>query len=672
VNRAIGTILLGVILMAAPADATRAANVHHDTYSPDGSIRVRFLLEGGRPRFSASVDGAVILNPSPLGFRFRHESPLVDMFKVTRVESRSFDETWEQVWGEDRFVRDNYNELLVTLRETDTPHREMEFVFRVFDDGFAFRAILPEQPNLGSFEIMSEETAFRFAGDYTAWWIPGDYDSYEHLYREGPLSEVVTANTPVTMKAAADLYLSVHEANLTDYAGMTLARDGSVPNALLCQLVPWPDGAKVKASTPMVTPWRTVQIGRRPGDLVESHLILNLNEPCVLEDTSWITPMKYVGIWWGMHIGKETWTKGPNHGATTENAKRYVDFASAHGIPGLLIEGWNTGWEGWGRENAYDFVTPYDDFDIYEVVRYATDHGVSIIGHHETGGDVPSYEQALDVAFALYERLGIRAVKTGYAGSIFPRGHHHHGQRMVNHYRTVVEKAARYGIMLDVHEPIKPTGIRRTYPHMMTREGVRGMEYNAWSEGNPPEHTTILPFTRMLAGPLDYTPGIFDVFFEESNRPENRVRTTIAKQLALYVVLMSPLQMAADLPENYEGNAAFRFIEVVPCDWDETRALDAEIGDYLSIARRSGRDWFLGTITDEEGRRLEIPLDFLEEGLEYHALIYEDAEDAHWETNPTAVTIREILVRRGDVLDVRLAPGGGQAVWFTSPEAGTR
>ena len=540
----------------------------------------------------------------------------------------------------------------------------MELVFRAFDDGVGFRYVLPEQPNLGRFDIMSEETEFRFAGDHTTWWIPDDHDSYEHLFRETPLSGVEGANTPVTMATTDGLYLSVHEANLTDYAGMTLVPVPGAANALAAELVPWADGTKVMGTAPLATPWRTLQVGERPGDLVESHLILNLNDPCVIEDTSWIRPMKYVGIWWSLHIGKESWHEGPTHGATTENAKRYVDFARDHGVGGVLIEGWNTGWDRWGAQGAFDYVTPYDDFEIDEVVRYAEKNGVSIIGHHETGGDAADYEQRVDGAFEFYGKAGIKAVKTGYAGGIYPRGQRHHGQWMVYHYRKVLEKAAAGRIMLDVHEPIKPTGISRTYPNMMTREGVRGMEYNAWSEGNPPAHTTILPFTRMLAGPLDYTPGIFDIMLEDY-KPDNRVHTTVAKQLALYVVLLSPLQMAADLPENYEGNPAFEFIERVPCTWDETRVLTAAIGDYVVIARRSGDDWFLGGITDEDARELDIELDFLDGDGTFAARVFADAPDADWRTNPTAVEIFDTEVGSADSMTLRLAPGGGQAVWFS-------
>jgi alpha-glucosidase len=582
-------------------------------------------------------------------------------FTIDGIAERSLDETWKPVWGQRSEIRNKHNELKVSLREEKAPHRRVNITFRVFNDGLGFRYEFPDQDTLKDFEIMSEETQFAFAGDHEAWWTPADFDSYEHLYTEGHVSDIKAANTPLTMKTEDGLYIAIHEADLTDYAGMMLARAKGPMLGLVSSLVPWPDGSRVKGTTPLRTPWRTIQIATWPGGLVESDLILNLNELSVIEDTSWIKPMKYIGIWWGMHIDKYTWHTGERHGATTENAMRYIDFAARHGIPAVLIEGWNTGWDRWGQEGAYDYVTPYPDFDLEKVVDYAAGKGVVIIGHHETGGDVPGYEGRLDEAFTLYKNLGIPAVKTGYAGSIFPKGYHHHGQWMVRHYRMVVEKAARYGLMLDVHEPIKDTGISRTYPNMMTREGARGTEYNAWETGNPPEHMTILPFTRMLAGPLDYTPGIFDLTFEEY-KPNNRVYSTLANQLALMVVLYSPLQMAADLIENYEGHPAFTFFETVPVDWDETRVVNGEIGDYITVARRSGAEWYMGSITDESARVLTIGLTFLEPGETYIARIYADAPDADFRTNPTAYEIREQEVTREDILTVELAPGGGQAI----------
>jgi len=653
-----------IIVLLSLAVASSRAEQQTVIFSPDGNVQVRFSTSEGIPQYSVFFHGEEIIAPSSLGFDIRNAPSLREGLTVLETNEREYNETWKPVWGEASEIVNHYNELTARLAEADEPNRRMNIIFRVFNDGVGFRYEIPGQDRLKDFEITSERTCFTLTDDHLCWWIPANWDSYEQTYTRSPLSEVTAANTPFTMQTAGGVCISIHEANLTDYAGMTLRASGGEEYGLESDLVPWPDGAKVKTSTPMVTPWRTIQISDRPGGLIESHLILNLNEPNVIKDTSWIKPMKYIGIWWGMHIKKYTWYIGPEHGATTEIAKQYVDFASAHHIPGLLIEGWNTGWENWGKKDAYDFVTPYADFDIEEVVRYARERNVVLIGHHETGGDVPRYEEMIDSAFAMYRRLGIPAVKTGYAGGIFPRGQHHHGQWMVNHYRSVVEKAAEYHIMLDVHEPIKPTGIRRTWPNMMTREGVRGMEYNAWSEGNPPEHTTILPFTRMLAGPLDYTPGIFDLTFDEY-RPENRVYTTLAKQLALYVVLYSPLQMAADLPENYVGRPAFEFIEKVPVDWDETLALNGEIGDYVTIARRSGDEWYIGSITDENMRVLFLEMSFLDAGKKYNARIYADTPYTNWEQNPTLIDISDAEVDCNTTLTIKLAPGGGQAIRIT-------
>ncbi|MBN1384472.1 MAG: glycoside hydrolase family 97 protein [Elusimicrobia bacterium] len=637
------------------------SDIEKKLYSPDRKINIIFKLRNGIPFYSVFYEDKAVIQPSLLGFRFKDARPMRNNFLLLDAAQSSFDETWKPVWGTVDKIRNNYNQLYVKLKEEGYPQREMHLVFRAYNDGIAFRYILPEQTDLKNFAIISEETYFRFSGDHTAWWIPNDYDSYEHIYNETPLSQVKAANTPITMKTKDGLYLSIHEANLTDYAGMTLEPVRG-ENRFKAVLVPWPDGTKVKGSTPLKTPWRTIQISTRPGGLIESRLILNLNEPCVIKDTSWIKPVKYVGIWWGMHIGKYSWAKDHKHGATTGNTKMYIDFASKHGIPAVLVEGWNLGWERWGATGAYNFVKAYSDFNLKEVVDYGKKKGVFIIGHHETGGDVPTYDKQLEEAFLLYHNVGVPAVKTGYAGKIRPEGYHHHGQWMVNHYRKVVETAAKYRIMIDAHEPIKDTGISRTYPNMMTREGVRGTEYNAWSDGNPPSHVTILPFTRMLAGPLDYTPGIFDLRFDRYKQKE-RIRSTLANQLALYVVLFSPLQMAADLPENYEKHLdAFEFIKEVPCNWDETRVIDASIGDFVAIARRKGKNWYIGSVTNEGARKLEIPLSFLSTGKKYAAHFYSDSPNADYNTNPTAYKISRFIVDKDDTIIASLASGGGQAV----------
>jgi alpha-glucosidase len=540
----------------------------------------------------------------------------------------------------------------------------MVVVFRVFDDGLGFRYEFPEQPNLDYFEILDEHTEFWLAGTGDAWWIPAYRDNrYEYLYTRSAITRLDTVHTPVTFEMDDGLYLSIHEANLTDFASMTITNKGA--GLLEADLVPWRDGTKVKVLPPHVSPWRTIQLARSPGDLITSYLILNLNEPSQLVDTSWITPGKYVGIWWGMHIGLLTWESGPRHGATTRRAKQYIDFAAENGFLGVLVEGWNLGWN--DDPKVFNYTEAYPDFDIQEVSRYAISKGVRLIGHHETFANVANYESQVEAAFDFYKSLGVRVVKTGYVGTRVDGGEWHHGQFMVRHYRRIIHLAAQRGIMLDVHEPIKATGIRRTFPNMMTREGARGMEYNAWSAdgGNGPEHATVLPFTRMLAGPFDFTPGIFDHYFPET-RPNSQVPSTLARQLAYYVVIYSPLQMVADLPENYRGNAAFQFIKDVPTDWEETRVVHADIGDFVAIARkdRNSEDWYLGAVTDEKSRSLETPLSFLEAGKMYVAHVYADGPDASFDRNPLDMNIATFLVNREVTIDLALAPGGGQAIRF--------
>ena len=655
--------------------------------SPSENVLAEFFLnDEGQPGYKVYFKEKLIIDESYFGFDFRYAKPLKNNFSISQYGENGFSETWETILGEQRYVDNNYNELKIELIEETGLQRKMIIVFRVFNDGLGFRFKFPEQENLNDVVIMDENTEFNLTGDHQTWWIPGDWDIYEHLYNTTKISEIDTlskrnhlslaqtyipynaVNTPVTMKTEDDIYLSFHEANLTNYSGMTLKVD-TENYILTSELVGSADDSKVKTSTPFVTPWRTVQIAENAGDLIESNLIVNLNEPNKLKDTSWIRPMKYVGIWWEIHIGKSTWDMASGrHGATTENAKYYIDFAANNGIDAVLVEGWNTGWERWfgfdDREGIFDFVTPYQDYDLFEVANYALKNDIEIIMHHETSSAPRTYEQQLDTAFTLCHELGINAVKTGYVQEIIPKGEYHHGQWMVNHYRKVLEKAAEYEIMVNAHEPIKDTGIRRTYPNMVAREGLRGQEFNAWSEGgNPPEHLTIVPFTRMLAGPIDFTPGIFDIKLSDF-KPDNQINTTLAHQLALYVVIYSPLQMAADLPENYIGQPAFQFIRDVGLNWEETRVLDGEIGDFVIIARkeRATDNWFIGAVTDEHSRPISINLDFLNNDLSYTAKIYVDAKDAHWDKNPTAIDIYERTVNRKDVLNLVLKEGGGAAL----------
>ncbi|MCH7473518.1 MAG: glycoside hydrolase family 97 protein [Gemmatimonadetes bacterium] len=654
--------------------ATASAQDQLRVASPDGRNEVTVEIREGRLYYSLHRDGRAVLLPSLLGFEFRGAQPLRDGLRVVETTRKTVDETWTQVWGEVARVRDHHHELRLVVAEDGPSGRRFAVVFRVFNDGVGFRYELPEQPGLGAFEITEELTEFVMADDARAWWIPAfQPNRYEYLYRSSPVSTLDTVHTPLTMEFRDGLHVVIHEAHLVDYAGMTLVGGREQNRTLRTYLAPWEDGVKVRGRTPFTTPWRTIQVADQAADLAPSVLGLNLNPPNALEDVSWIRPMKYIGIWWGMHIGTMTWGSGLKHGATTENAKRYVDFAAANGFGGVLVEGWNRGWDGdWlANGDVFSFTEAYPDFDLGAVAAYASERGVELIGHNETSMGIENYERQLEDGFALYESLGMSAVKTGYVGDRTREGHAHHGQYMVRHWRKVIEAAARHGIMLDVHEPINDTGERRTYPNMLSREGARGQEYNAWGGegGNPPEHETILFFTRMLAGPMDFTPGVFDILIESASgsprRPEeSRLRTTLAKQLALYVVLYSPLQMAADLPENYVNQPAFQFIRDVPVDWEDTRVLDGKIGDYVVVARqeRDGESWYVGAITDEEARTLEVTLSFLVPGRSYVAEIYADGPGAHWLHDPLPIEISERPVDAGSRLTLSLAPGGGQAI----------
>lgn len=637
--------------------------------SPDGTIRLAFAVDSaGRMTYSVTDGGVRLFEPSRLGFEAA-EADLGGGFAVENVSRTSVDETWTQPWGENKENRSRYNEMAVRLRNGGGVRLTLRF--RVFDDGLGFRYEY-EACGADSLRVTDELTEFRFAADGDSWTIPASFDTYELLYRKLPLSELADANTPATFKVGG-LYGSIHEAALYDFPEMTLRKTDGL--AFKSDLAPLPDGTKAHVGNKFTTAWRTVQLAPDAVGLINSSLILNLNEPSKIGDTSWIRPMKYVGVWWGMHLGVETWAMDDRHGATTENAKRYIDFAAANNIQGVLFEGWNEGWENWGGSQSFDFTKPYADFDIAEIVRYARERGIEIIGHHETGGNIPDYERQLERAVKWYADLGIHNLKTGYAGGI-SGGNNHHGQYMVRHYQHVVETAAKYRMTVNAHEPIKDCGIRRTWPNMMSREGARGKEWDAWSAGNPPSHEVTLPFTRLLAGPMDFTPGTFDILYENTrNSPRRklwncgpevdmRVNTTLAKQIAEWVIIYSPVQMASDLIENYEGHPAFRFFRDFDADCDWSRALAGEPGEFVAVVRRAGENYFLGAATDEQPRTLSLPLDFLKPGTKYRATIYADGPDADWKTNPTSYTISEREVSAADTLEVAMAPGGGQAVSF--------
>jgi len=668
-------MLLPVVASLLPMDVVVAAEPPLTASSPSHVVQVQVQVRDGQPYYRLSRFGVAVLDWSRLGLQFSDAPSLADGLSVAGSASRRVDERWQQPWGEKQWIRNHFSELRVAFTSADAA--TLTLVLRVYDDGFGFRYEVPADARYTQRTISNELTEFAFTGDHSAWW-NGAYlpNRYEYLYRHSPLSAIWKAVTPLTMKTAHGLYLSVHEAALVDYAEMTLENVGG--NRLKADLIAWSDGSKVKTTGAFVTPWRTVTVAERATGLIDSDLIVNLNEPNKLGDVSWLEAGKYVGVWWEMHIRKSTWAAGDKHGATTANVKRYIDFAAKYGFKGVLVEGWNVGWDGdWiANSELFNFTTPYPDYDFDALTRYAKANGVRLIGHHETSGGIANYERQLDEAMAYMQAHDVRVVKTGYvkrnglierigeAGK--PVHEWQHGQFMVRHYQKVVEVAAEHHIAINTHEPIKDTGLRRTWPNWMSREGARGQEYNAWSEGNGPGHIANLAFTRMLSGPMDFTPGIFDLGSDEALRERN-LSSTLAKQLALYVVLYSPLQMAADLPENYEAKpAAFQFIRDVPADWAQSRAIDGEIGDFVVIARRdrNSRDWYLGAVTDENGRLLSVPLGFLESGVRYRAQIYGDGIDASWDKNPEAIEISTREVTGNEMLSLRLAPGGGAAIRF--------
>ncbi len=628
--------------------------------SPNGKIEVQALEREGKLFYEVKREGKTLLNHSQLGFILK-EGDLFDNLKISTVQHASNDDSWEQVWGEETTVRNHYNELKIGIEEQEKALK-FEVVFRVFDDGFGFRYVFPEQDNLNEFTIMDEITEFNFANNHKSWSIHYNTPYYEGLYEQKLLNELDTVCTPLTMESEDGTFFCLHEANLTNYASLNVISQQEI-GKLKTYLSPWSTGEKVFMKAPGVTPWRTLIITDSANDLLLSRIMLNLNEPCQIEDTSWIHTGRYVGIWWGMHTKDYDWHIGPKHGATTANAIRYIDFAAKHNFQGVLIEGWNKGWD----HMTLSFTESYPDFDLERVAAYAKEKGVKLLGHHETAGNVDNYNKYMEDGFALYQKNGVNFVKTGYVAQKLNLIELHGSQYGVEHYRKVVETAAKYQIMIDNHEPVMPTGLQRTYPNLMTHEAVRGQEWDAWDTGggNPPGHTTIIPFTRGLAGPMDFTPGTFK--FENPILPHTRVWTTLAKQLALSVVIYSPWQMASDMIENYENNPAFEFITSCPTNWSKTVVPHAKIGEYITIARkdRDSDNWYIGSITNEEARTLSLSFNFLDPNSTYTAKIFKDGENANYKTNPYPVRIEEIEVDASTVIDLNLATSGGTAIILT-------
>ena len=716
------------LMIAALAFIPLVTNAQEKLTSPDGNLSMTFSLnKEGTPMYDLSYKNKEVIKPSKMGLELVTEDPdkqttfewtaerksqkeldtkadLYSGFIVKDVQTSTFDETWTPVWGEESSIRNHYNEMAVTLEQPKND-RFIVIRFRLFDDGLGFRYEFPKQPNLNHFVILEERSQFAMTGDHTAFWIPGDYDTQEYDYTTSRLSEIrgkmdkaITPNssqtpfsptgvqTSLLMKTDDGLYINLHEAALIDYSCMHLNLDDK--NLIFeSWLTPDAQGNKGYMQTPCHTPWRTIIVADDARNLLASRMTLNLNDPCQIEDTSWIKPVKYIGVWWDMITGKGSWaytdeTSGiklgqtdytktqPNgkHSANTENVKRYIDFAAEHGFDQVLVEGWNEGWEDWfgkSKEYVFDFVTPYPDFNVKELKEYAASKGVKLMMHHETSASARNYERHMDKAYQFMVDNGYNAVKSGYVGDIIPRGEHHYGQWMNNHYLYAVKKAADKRIMVNAHEAVRPTGICRTYPNLIGNESARGTEYESFG-GNNVDHTTILPFTRLVGGPMDYTPGIFEMDCTKMN-PNNhsRVRSTLARQLALYVTMYSPLQMAADIPENFERFMdAFQFINDVPVDWDKTIYLEAEPGDYLTIARKEkGKDnWFVGCTADENGHDSVLTFDFLQPGKKYIATIYADAKDASWDKNPQAYTITQKTLTNKSKLNLHAASGGGYAI----------
>lgn len=649
--------------------------------SPDGKITVT-VNDDQAPSYQVNFNGEEVLTTSRLGMTFKKVSAFDEGFTISKTKTSSNDSSWQQPWGERKTVIDQHNEALITFSADRDSANTYNVRFRVFNDGLGFRYEVPSQKGLsGKIEITDELTEFAITpkGETTAYSIPArQFNRYEYVHETTPLIDAKHTHTPMTMKLASGTHISIHEAALVDYAGMTLNQRRA--GVLKADLTPWSDGIKVKTHANFKTPWRTVQVSKDATGLLNSDLILNLNEPNKLGDVSWVEPAKYVGIWWGMHVEENTWGSGPTHGATTSETIRYMDFAAKYGFAGVLVEGWNYGWDGSWFHNGdvFSFTKSYDDFDIDKISAYGKKVGVRLIGHHETSGSVTNYRNQMEDAYALYQKHDVAQIKTGYVadgGNIkridengIIRKEWHDGQFMVNEYLHSIKTAAKYKLSINTHEPIKDTGLRRTYPNWIAREGARGQEFNAWgTPPNPPEHTAMLPYTRMLSGPMDFTPGIFDMGFNGLDATSNRPQTTLAKQLALYVVLYSPIQMAADLPRHYEANLpAFQFILDVPTDWENSIAIAGEVGDYVAFARqeRDGDDWFIGALTDENARELNFKLDFLDKNKKYEAQIYRDGKDANWISNPYDLVIEKKQVTAKDSLSFKLATSGGVAIRF--------
>ncbi|MFI3280557.1 MAG: glycoside hydrolase family 97 protein [Rikenellaceae bacterium] len=666
--------------------------------SPDAKNKIAFeICDNGAITYSVGRSGQQIILPSEMGFELKDGRTLLEGFELIGSSTDSFKESWQTVWGQQQDVLNHYNELTLNLQQSESGIK-MNVVARAFDDGVAFRYEFPEQEALDEFIIMDELTKFNMAQDYSAWWGYADYDNYEKTYYNSPISEIgdidkyarrpdkeefeKMCNTPMTFEVSDNLAVCIHEAELIDYPDMSLEREGTT---LKAHLTPWLNGDLVRAKAPLKTPWRTFQIGTA-SQIAASDMLMNLNAPCAYEDTDWISTFKYIGIWWEIHIGRSAWAEKSQfgeplpanrpHGATTENALRHIDFAAAHGFEEVLVEGWDKGWDdmtgSWSGYGIFDWKTPTDDYDIEKVCQYARDKGVRIMMYFETISDIDHFEPAMDDLYSMCNRLGITTVKMGYTGDVNHNydtnsyREHHHGQYMVRHYNNMVRTAAKHKLMIINHEPIKYTGEQRTYPNLMAREGAKGQEYNAWSDGNLPEHAVVLPFTRLVSGPMDYTPGVIkmDVRSKKTSWRDCSVHSTIAKELANMLTLYSPIQMAADLPENYEGHPALQFIEEMPTDWSKSIVLNGKIGDYYSVARRAKgtNDWYIGSTTDENEREFNFDLSFLEAGAKYKATIYADGADAHWSTNPHSFAVMHREVSAEDTLNVKLAPGGGQAI----------